>query len=168
MVNDWAGGELAIALRRMVFASERYRLRVARALMGMGATEMIALGLLAVDGACTPTELAARLQLSTGAITGLVDRLEAAGLAQRRRHVTDRRKVMVELTQAGVGTTGVIQAQLSQAMRRCTATFSGEERAVVLRFLHDAATELDAIPTPTSEMTAGVSAAPDTRPGMPR
>jgi hypothetical protein len=54
MVDDWAGGELATALRRMVFASERYRLRVARALMGMGATEMIALGLLAVDGACTP------------------------------------------------------------------------------------------------------------------
>jgi DNA-binding MarR family transcriptional regulator len=98
----------------------------------------------------------------------LVDRLEAAGLAQRRRHVADRRKVVVELTQAGVGTTGVIQAQLSQAMRRCTATFSGEERAVVLRFLHDATTELDAIPTPTSEMTAGLSAAPDARPGMPR
>lgn len=119
-------------------------------------------------GRRTPTELAARLQLSTGAITGLVDRLEAAGLAQRRRHATDRRKVMVELTEAGVGTTGVIQAQLSQAMRRCTATFSGEQRAVVLRFLHDAAAELDAIPTPTSEMAAEVSAAPDTRPGMPR
>jgi hypothetical protein len=70
MVDDWAGGELATALRRMVFASERYRLRVARALMGMGATEMIALGLLAVDGACTPTELAARLRLSTARSPG--------------------------------------------------------------------------------------------------
>jgi DNA-binding MarR family transcriptional regulator len=49
----------------------------------------------------TPGELAHKLDLSSGAMTSRVDRLEQAGLVQRRPDPEDRRGVRVELTDAG-------------------------------------------------------------------
>jgi DNA-binding MarR family transcriptional regulator len=42
-------------------------------------------------------ELAEAMHLSSGAITTLVDRLERAGFARRRRDDADRRRVLVEV-----------------------------------------------------------------------
>jgi len=52
------------------------------------------------DGVTAVHDLAARLQLTSSAITPLVDRLEAAGFVSRTRAV-DRRIVLVALTEAG-------------------------------------------------------------------
>ena len=52
------------------------------------------------DGVTAVHHLAARLQLTSSAITPLVDRLEAAGFVTRIRAV-DRRIVLVALTEAG-------------------------------------------------------------------
>ncbi len=49
----------------------------------------------------SPSRLAERIVRTTGAVTKLVDRLEAAGLARRRRDATDGRAVHVQLTAAG-------------------------------------------------------------------
>jgi DNA-binding MarR family transcriptional regulator len=56
-----------------------------------------ALDLLA-GGPLTAGELGAALELSSAAVTGLVDRLEVAGLARRVPHPSDRRRVHVTLT----------------------------------------------------------------------
>src|SRR5262245_36530954 len=45
----------------------------------------------------TPGQLAALTGLTTGAITGIVDRLEAAGFVRRKRDPEDRRQVMIEI-----------------------------------------------------------------------
>jgi DNA-binding MarR family transcriptional regulator len=90
-----------IALRDLVLATERYRLRVARASLGTGVIEMIALGNLAAEGPSTPTQMARRPQLATASVTALIDRLEHLGLVARRRHRTDRRKVVVDLSETG-------------------------------------------------------------------
>ncbi len=53
-------------------------------------------------GPCSsPGELAADLELSSGAMTSRLDRLEAAGLIRRLPDPADRRGVHVELTDAG-------------------------------------------------------------------
>lgn len=52
------------------------------------------------DGVTAVHDLAARLQLTSSAITPLVDRLEAAGFVNRTR-AADRRIVLVALTEAG-------------------------------------------------------------------
>ncbi len=52
------------------------------------------------DGAMAGSDLAARLQLGPSAVTPLIDRLEAAGFVSRSR-ATDRRVVVVSLTEAG-------------------------------------------------------------------
>jgi DNA-binding MarR family transcriptional regulator len=49
----------------------------------------------------TPGELSAKLELSSGAMTNRIDRLEEDGLVQRHRDPDDRRGVRVELTDAG-------------------------------------------------------------------
>jgi DNA-binding MarR family transcriptional regulator len=49
----------------------------------------------------TPGDLAADLELSSGAMTNRLDKLEAAGFVERLPDPTDRRGVRVQLTQAG-------------------------------------------------------------------
>ena len=49
----------------------------------------------------TPGELSAKLELSSGAMTNRIDRLEQDGLVKRHRDPDDRRGVRVELTDAG-------------------------------------------------------------------
>src|ERR1700733_3319928 len=52
------------------------------------------------DG-CTQIDLSRQLIMHRSNVTGLVDRLEARGLLQRRPNPTDRRAFKVALTDAG-------------------------------------------------------------------
>jgi DNA-binding MarR family transcriptional regulator len=53
------------------------------------------------DGRSSPGELAADLELSSGAMTSRLDRLEEAGYVRRLPDPDDRRGIVVELTPAG-------------------------------------------------------------------
>jgi DNA-binding MarR family transcriptional regulator len=64
--------------------------------MGVSVTDAKCRGILARFGAMTAGELATRLGLTTGAVTGVIDRLERAGLVRRAADPTDRRRVVVE------------------------------------------------------------------------
>ncbi len=65
---------------------------------GMSVGQMVLLRVLIHKGSATPKELAEALSVTTGNITGLVDKLEAAGLVTRTRNLQDRRVVNIELT----------------------------------------------------------------------
>ena len=52
-------------------------------------------------GAMRMKELATRLGITTGTLTVQVDKLVNAGLIQRRPHHSDRRSILVDLTEAG-------------------------------------------------------------------
>ena len=56
---------------------------------------------LAKDEQVTAGELAKRAELSPGAMTAMLDQLEHAGMITRRRSTTDRRQVIVALTERG-------------------------------------------------------------------
>ncbi|HEX4248125.1 MAG TPA: MarR family transcriptional regulator [Pseudonocardia sp.] len=92
--------QLAIEVRAVMVAADTYRRAMAAAL-GVGVTEVSALGEIRQDGPLTPSELARRLGLTSPSVTSLLDRLETAGLVARRRHPADRRSVLVELTASG-------------------------------------------------------------------
>ena len=53
------------------------------------------------DHVSTPGELAAKLELSSGAMTNRIDRMERAGLVRRGPDPTDRRGVRIEPTDTG-------------------------------------------------------------------
>jgi DNA-binding MarR family transcriptional regulator len=91
---------LVSRVRRLVAATEAYRLAVAQAL-GVGLTETNALVDLYFHGPLTPSALAERLGLASPSVTALVDRLAVAGLVVRSPHPLDRRSVFVELSDVG-------------------------------------------------------------------
>lgn len=51
--------------------------------------------------ALTPTALYETTMMSSGGMTARIDRLEKAGLVERRKHPTDRRGTLVALTRKG-------------------------------------------------------------------
>jgi DNA-binding MarR family transcriptional regulator len=53
------------------------------------------------EESCSPGDLSADLDLSSGAMTNRLDKLERRGLIERRRDPDDRRGVLLELTEAG-------------------------------------------------------------------
>src|SRR5262245_58816371 len=63
--------------------------------VGLNATDLEALDLLVRHGAMTAGRLAELTGLTTGAVTGLVDRLERRGYVRREAHPSDRRSVVV-------------------------------------------------------------------------
>ncbi len=66
--------------------------------LGINRTDQRCLGLLAMQGAMGAGQLAAAAELSPGAMTAALDRLEKLGYVRRVRSVTDRRSVLVEIT----------------------------------------------------------------------
>lgn len=107
--------------------------------LGMTAAERKCAGLLAERGRMTPGELAQETGLTTGAITGIVDRLAKAGFAARVPHPTDRRSVIVEARRVDelMAMIGPIFASLSAGMERLDARYSDAERALIQRHLAD-------------------------------
>lgn len=69
---------------------------------GLNATDMECLKLLFVKGIATPSELAKHTGLTSGATTAMLDRLENAGLIERRRNPEDRRGTLVVPQEKGV------------------------------------------------------------------
>lgn len=111
---------VARRVRGIVEAIEAFR-RAAAEAMGLGLTDLNALLELWFHGPRTTTALAGRMGLTSPSVTALVDRLEATGLAARRRHPTDRRSVLIELTDIGVirlqTITSVVDTQIAAAVR---------------------------------------------------
>lgn len=93
-----------------------------------------ALDLLA-DGPLTAGDLGVALGLSSAAVTGLLDRLEAAGLAVRIAHATDRRRVQAQLTDRAREFGSDLLRPLQRRIGAAIAAASDDELATVARFL---------------------------------
>jgi DNA-binding MarR family transcriptional regulator len=65
--------------------------------VGINATDLNCLNILSFSGSLTAGELAKATGLTTASITGVVDRLEAAGFVRRERDQADRRRVVVTI-----------------------------------------------------------------------
>ncbi|WP_156252725.1 MarR family winged helix-turn-helix transcriptional regulator [Pseudactinotalea terrae] len=103
-------------------------------LLGLSAADHKALGILQREGAMSAGELAARTSLTAGAVTGLVDRLEAAGLARRDRDHDDRRRLVVTASRPTDPRVAAAFAALGSAMAEVTAGFTLEQQQVIARW----------------------------------
>ena len=102
--------------------------------LGVNSTDLECLGYL-VDGPVTAGRLAEATGLSTGAITGVVDRLERAGFARRERDTADRRKVLVHATQLVAERAGPLYAPMETATIAALEPYGEEQLALLLDFL---------------------------------
>ncbi|RFA18017.1 MarR family winged helix-turn-helix transcriptional regulator [Subtercola boreus] len=96
-------------------AMEASRLRAA-ADHGLSSIEFRALFAVAETREITPKQLASDLGVTNGAITGLSDRLIAAGLLQREAHPGDRRSLYLTLSGRGHETMRDMHAGLNEML----------------------------------------------------
>jgi DNA-binding MarR family transcriptional regulator len=66
--------------------------------LGLNRTDLHCINIIENSGGLTAGELAAEAGLTTGAVTGVLDRLERAGYARRVPDPDDRRRVKLEVT----------------------------------------------------------------------
>jgi DNA-binding MarR family transcriptional regulator len=109
--------------------------------VGISATDLETLDILVRSGPMTAGRLAELTGLTTGAITGLVDRLERRGYVRREPHPTDRRSVIVQpLTENAEPDLAPSYAGMSRAMGELMSGYSDEELSVITDFMTRAAT----------------------------
>ena len=125
-----------LALRDLVAAGSRVNHVVARR-SGLSETELVTLEHLSREQ-IGPAEVARRLEVSTAAATGIVDRLVSRGHVERRPHEVDRRRTDLHITDSGRGEILGHLMPMFAALDRHDAQFSEEEKAVVERYLRGA------------------------------
>jgi DNA-binding MarR family transcriptional regulator len=101
--------------------------------------QLHALILLSEAGEPRISELADLLSLDESTVTRLVDKLEAAGLAERRHSAIDRRSTSVAMTDAGRKIVTCAREHQRAFMAEVLATLDPEERAEYVRLTGKAA-----------------------------
>lgn len=94
----------------------------------------------------TVGELGLLLDLSSAAVTGLVDRLERGGLVERFPDPGDGRRVRVRMTPQAHALAGQVFGTYGARMRDAMAAFSADELRTVSAFLDAATTAAEARP----------------------
>lgn len=105
---------------------------------GLSGTDHKYLGILARLGPMTAGELGRHSGLSSGAVTGLIDRLEAKELVYRQADAEDRRKTLVVPNPAKIKTLlGAASAALERRIVSHAGTLSPRDAAVVEKYLRE-------------------------------
>lgn len=91
----------------------------------------------------TPGDLCARLNLTSGAVTAVIDRLEQGGHVQRRPHPHDRRSTIVEHTEHAAETGRAHFAAVAARMAAVHNHYSADELRLIARFLEETVKAVD-------------------------
>ncbi|WP_374454116.1 MarR family winged helix-turn-helix transcriptional regulator [Nocardioides sp.] len=134
--QGWDATGTLVALRELLTTGARVNHVVARR-AGISDTELVTLEHLSREQ-IGPAEVARRLEVSTAAATGIVDRLVSRGHVERRPHPGDRRRTELVLTASGQREVVGHLLPMFLALDRLDRSFSEEERAVVERYLRGA------------------------------
>ena len=141
MSRQWSRSDLIAQLRSEIVgyfgAASDFDERVARRFK-LSRTDMRCLDILGRLGPMTAGRLSEESGLTTGAVTFLLDRLEAAGMVKRRRDTDDRRRVWVEIVPDAEQRLQVLQQPVAEEMREVAQRFKADELAVVRDFMRQA------------------------------
>jgi DNA-binding MarR family transcriptional regulator len=123
--------------------------------LAINATDMDCLDLIALGEPVTAGQLATATGLTTGAVTGIIDRLETAGYVRRVRDPADRRRVIVQPLPRMGRKLAPLFAPLQQAMLVLWSSYSDQQLALLLEFysrslaiLSDETAKLRAVTSP--------------------
>jgi len=103
---------------------------------GFSSTDHKYLGFFLQKGPLTAGELAALTGLTTGAVTGLIDRFEKRNLVKRRFDKSDRRKVVIEpYADKIIALLEPFYKDFQAATEALIASFSSKERDIIESYL---------------------------------
>jgi DNA-binding MarR family transcriptional regulator len=104
--------------------------------LGVNETDLHCLNIIQNSGGVTAGELAAEAGLTTGAVTGVIDRLDEAGFARRRHDPNDRRRVKLEVTPKFYDRADKIWGPVAQDWSAALGRqFSADELDLIISFL---------------------------------
>jgi DNA-binding MarR family transcriptional regulator len=104
--------------------------------LGMHLTDHKCGDILVETGPITAGELAERTGLTTGAITGVIDRLEKTGFVRRAKDPDDRRRVIIEpLPERIKGQIAPLFQSIGHAIAGMCARYSTRELAAIRDFI---------------------------------
>jgi DNA-binding MarR family transcriptional regulator len=126
--------ELEHAVRKSSALGVIFGQTVANA-VGISSSDLECLDFLNIEGRVTAGRLAELTGLTTGAITGLVDRMQKAGLVRRERDEEDRRKVYIAIVPEALGKIASYYAPLQKAVTKNWEGYSDAELKLLLRFM---------------------------------
>jgi len=97
----------------------------------------LVLGILAdAESRLPPNEIAERLILSRASVTSLLDSLERRGYVRRMAHPTDRRMLLIELTDVGRRIAHEFRLVVHRQQKEWMATLSEKEQDQLIHILH--------------------------------
>ena len=127
--------ELGLEMRRMSAQGVLLSNAVAEQ-VGISSSDLECLDFIVMAGneAITAGELAAATGLTSGAVTGLVDRLEKAGFVRREHDRIDRRKIRVVPVEATLQRLSAYYAPLAQRTESLWAEYTEKQLRTILDF----------------------------------
>lgn len=121
-------------LREMITANEAFVEHLGREL-SVNTTDLDAMTHLISTGPLGPTELARRLELSTAAVTTVVDRLESIGHVTRAQHPTDRRSVLIVPSPTSVSKAMNVLMPMIMGIDSVIGDFPLAQREIIIDYL---------------------------------
>ena len=106
------------------------------AALGISATQLGALFVVAENDGCSVRQLRDAMQIDGSAVTGLIKRMQAAGVLEKRADPADRRASQLFITAKGKAAVAQGSEQMRRIHSEMTEGFSAEEIQLVARFLH--------------------------------
>jgi DNA-binding MarR family transcriptional regulator len=105
--------------------------------LGLNITDHKCLGFLLEEGPQTAGRLAELTGLTTGAVTGVIDRLEKAGYVSREKDPHDRRRVMIAPAMDSQARMGKLFLSLYESSVQMSSQYTDQELNVILRFISE-------------------------------
>ena len=103
---------------------------------GLGSSDHKYLGIIMQHPSLTAGELAAIAGLTSGSVTGLVDRLESQHLVSRQKDPLDRRKVVIVANAETVAMLlGPVFQRLENRLTQVNAAFDAAALATILQYM---------------------------------
>jgi DNA-binding MarR family transcriptional regulator len=135
-----------MAVRNLIANAILFNHQVAQR-VGLGASDAQFMHLLQLHGPLTPGRLAELSGLTTGTVTGVLDRLEATGFVRRERDESDRRKVIVKLNEERLWSAmAPLYAGQAESLAAVAGAYDAEQLEVIADFLDRLVRESPAMP----------------------
>lgn len=142
---------LMLALRRSSAVGVLHSQAVARRI-GINSSDLECLDLIVMGGPATAGEIGRRTGLTSGAVTGLIDRLERHGLVERTADARDRRKVLVKVREDRIDALAVHFEPMQRAMDALLARYDADQLSLIAEFIERA---IDLSMLRVTELNAG-------------
>lgn len=123
-----------VLLREILEVTDDFEAHLGREL-AVNPTDLKAMEHLIASGPLSPTELARRLEMSTAAVTTVVDRLAAARHVTRAQHPTDRRGVIVEAAPQSIARAMGTLMPMIAGIDAVLDEFTADEQTAIVAYL---------------------------------